>query len=180
MGHAVLLYFDHQTEQSILNLRHALMAQDVPSMLDKAGDRPHVSLAGFSNVDPDILIALVQEYVSDIEPFKVQLSGIGMFPTTENVLFLSPTPTLQLLTYHQEFHRRLAKSNLVSSPYYVPENWMPHCSVEMNVPSEQLPKVIEFYSKTFKPILGQFQEIGVIEFHPIKHLAKWLLFAKAL
>ena len=40
-------------------------------MLNKVGDRPHVSLAGFSNVDGNILIALVQEYANDIEPFNV-------------------------------------------------------------------------------------------------------------
>jgi len=180
MGHAVLLYFDHQTEQSILNLRHTLMAQGIPSMLNKVGDRPHVSLAGFSNVDSNILISLVQEYANDIEPFNVQLSAIGTFPTDDNVLFLSPTPTLQLLTYHQELHRRLANSKLISSPYYVPEHWTPHCSVEMNIPDEQLPKAIGFYSKVFKPITGQFQEIGVIEFQPIKSLAKWSLIAKTI
>ena len=178
MGHAVLLYFDDQTEKSILNLRHALMEQGIHSILDKAGDRPHVSLAGFSNADRDILIPLVQEYASNMETFNVRLSAFGMFPTDENVLFLSPTPTLQLLRYHQDFHQRLAKTKLKSSPYYVPENWTPHCSVEMNISNEQLPKAIEFCSKTFKPISGQFQEIGVIEFQPIKNLAKWSLIAK--
>lgn len=180
MGYAVLLYFDDQTEQSILNLRHALIEQGFPSMLDKVGDRPHISLAGFSTVDCDILISLVQEYANDMEPFNVQLGAIGTFPTNENVLFLSPAPTIQLLTYHQEFHQQLSKSKLISSPYYAPTNWIPHCSVEMNIPDEQLPKAIEFCSKIFKPIFGQFQEIGVIEFQPIKHLAKWPLIVKAL
>ena len=175
MGHAVLLYFDDQTEKSILNLRHALVGQGIPSVLGKAGDRPHVSLAGFSNADCDILIPLVQDYASNMEAFNVRLSTLGIFPTDENVLFLSPAPTLQLLKYHQEFHRRLAKTNLRSSPYYVPENWTPHCSVEMNLSNEQLSTAIEFCSKTFKPIFGQFQEIGVIEFQPIKILAKWSL-----
>ena len=178
MGYAVLLYFDLQTELSVWNLRHALIEQGIPSMLDKAENRPHISLAGFSNTDCDILISLVQEYANDIEPFDVQLGSIGTFPTDENVLFLSPVPTLQLLTHHQEFHNRLAKSKLVSSPYYVPTNWIPHCSVKMNIPDEQLQKAIEFCSKTFKPIIGQFQEIGIVEFQPIKHLAMWPLIAK--
>ena len=180
MGHSVLLYFDEQTEKSILNLRHALIGQGVPSFLDKVGDRPHVSLAGFSNADRDVLISLVQEYAKDIEPFNVQLNAIGTFPTDENVLFLSPIPTIQLLTYHQEFHRRLAKSKLISSPYYLPENWTPHCSVEMNIPESQLPKAIEYCGRTFKPIQGQFQEIGVIKYFPIESLAKWHLTANSI
>jgi hypothetical protein len=50
----------------------------------------------------------------------------------------------------------------------------------MNIPGEQLPKAIEFYSKVFKPVIGQFQEISVIEFQPIKSLAKWSLIAKTV
>lgn len=175
MGYAVLLYFDDQTEQSIRNLRHALTEQGVPSLLDKVGDRPHISLAGFSNVDRDILISLVQEYAKDIEPFQIDLNAIGTFPIKENVLFLYPVPTLQLLMSHQKFHQQLATSELISSPYYVPTKWIPHCTVEMNIPDEQLPKAIELCSKAFKPITGHIQEIGVIEYPPIKHLAKWSL-----
>jgi|SRR5215212_1044683 len=176
MGYAVLLYFDEQTEQRVLGLRHALIEQGIPSILDQVGDRPHISLAGFANnIDCDILISLVQEFADGVQPFKVQFSAMGIFPSKENVLFLSPTPTLQLLTYHQEFHRLLAKPKLISSPYYVPENWTPHCSVEMNIPDEQLPKAIEICSKVFTPILGQFQEITVIAFPPIKPLATWSL-----
>ena len=179
MGYAVLLYFDERTEQSILDLRRALTQQGVTSTLQQTGDRPHISLAGFSeDIDCDVLISLVQEYVNSVQPFDVHLSSIGIFPTSENILFLSPAPTLQLLTHHKEFHDRLAKANLVSSLYYIPENWTPHCTLEINIPYTQLPMAIEYCGKNFKPIQGQFQEMGVIEFFPIKSLRKWNLTIK--
>ncbi|TAH51410.1 MAG: 2'-5' RNA ligase family protein [Chloroflexota bacterium] len=176
MGYAVLLYFDDKTEQSILDLRSALAEQGVTPTLEKASDRPHISLAGFpNNIDGEELVSIVREYANNIQSFRVHLSSIGIFPTPENVLFLSPTPTLQLLTCHKEFHQRLAGHKFISSLYYVPENWTPHCSVEMNIPENQLPKAIEYCKKIFKPIYGQFQEIGVIKYRPIKSLAMWHL-----
>ena len=178
MGYAVELYFDRQTEQNIADLRHVLIKDGIASKLDKAGDRPHISLAGFSDVDCDVLIMLVREFANSLEPFNIQLSAIGTFPTHENVLFLSPAPTLQLLSYHQEFHQRLTKTKLVSSPYYAPANWVPHCSVEMNIPSQKLSRAIELCAQTFKPMFGRFEEIGVIEFWPIKELAVWALIHK--
>jgi 2'-5' RNA ligase len=178
MGYAVEIYFDHQTEQSIWDLRHALIEQGISSIASSLGDKPHISLAGFSNVDCDILCSLVQEYAKSMEPFKVQMSAIGTFPTSENVLFLAPVSTSLLLNYHQKFHHRLDKSNLVPSSYYAPENWMPHCTVEINIPDGQLPKAIDICKNAFKSLLGTFQEIGVIEFLPIKHLATWPLTAE--
>ncbi len=170
MGYAVLLYFDEQTEQRIMDLRHALIEAGIPSLMNKMGDRPHISLAGFSEVDCDSLISLVQEFTNGRQPFSVQLSAIGIFPTKENVLFLSPVPTIHLLTCHLEFHEQLAKSKLVSSPYYAPDSWVPHCTVEMNIPDEQIQKAMEYCIKAFTPILSQFQEMGVIEYWPIKPL----------
>ena len=180
MGYAVELYFDRQSEQSILNLRHILTENGITGRLDQSGDRPHISLAGFSNdADREVLIRLVQEYAGHVQPFQVQLGAMGTFPTDENVLFLAPAPTIQLLAYHQEFHDRLAQSSLTPSPYYAPENWIPHCSVEMNIPGELYPKAIELCRKNFKPIQGQFQEIGVIAFWPIQQLATWPLSARS-
>jgi 2'-5' RNA ligase len=173
MGYAVLLYFDRKTEQRLLDLRRALSEAGVLSTLNSMGVRPHISLAGFSEVDCDSLLSLVREYANGLEPFSVQLSAIGLFPTPENVLFLSPAPTRQLLTHHQEFHRRLARSGLRSSPYYALENWIPHCTLEMNIPNEQFYKALEFCHTAFEPISGVFQEIGVIEYWPIKQLGTW-------
>ncbi len=173
MGYAVLLYFDKQTERRILDLRQALIEAGIPSLTNKMEDRPHISLAGFSEVEGDSLLSVVQEFANGRQPFSIQLSAIGLFPTKENVLFLSPVPTIQLLTCHQEFHQRLAKSKLVSSPYYAPESWVPHCTVEMNIPDERFQNAIECCHKVFTPIFGQFQEMGVIEYWPIKPWETW-------
>src|ERR1051325_3964177 len=106
MAYAVLLYFDRQTEQHILDLRRALSEAGLLSTTNAMSVRPHISLAGFLEGEPEALLSLVQAYAKGLEPFRVQLSAIGLFPTPENVLFLSPAPTSQLLAHHQEFHRR--------------------------------------------------------------------------
>jgi 2'-5' RNA ligase len=175
MGYAVLLYFDPEAEQIIWNLRNALIEYGISSKLDKSGHRPHISLAGFSNIDQEMLISLVKEFATDVKPFDVRLSAVGTFPTEENVLFLSPVPTFQLLTYHDELHQRLTQSKLFSSPYYAPGNWIPHCTVEMHIPDEQFPKAIEICKQVYKPMTGQIQGIGVIEYPPLTHLAEWSL-----
>ena len=173
MGFAVELYFDSEIEKSVRNLRQILFERGISSTLEGLGDKPHISLAVFFNIDRDNLIALTKAYAEKIEPFDFQLSAVGTFPTDENVLFLSPAPTKQLLTCHQNFHDQLTDFGIVSSPYYSPANWIPHCTVEINIPDEQMSKAMDICKKAFKPLRGQFQEIGVVEFRPVKHLATW-------
>lgn len=180
MNYAVLLYFDRETELTIFNLHDAVFKNEDGSTLDKPRLRPHISLAGFSNIDQDRLVSLVQDYANDIEPFDVRLSAIGTFPTEDNVLYLSPVPTIQLLTCHEEFHQRLTRSKLESFPYYVPARWIPHCTVEMDISDEQFSEAMENCKKVFTPITGKIQEIGVVEYLPVRQLAAWPLTKKTL
>ncbi|MCP4140071.1 MAG: 2'-5' RNA ligase family protein [Chloroflexi bacterium] len=171
MGYAVEFYFDSQTEKSVLNLRHILAEQGISSTLGNLKDRPHISLAVFSDVDCDNLIELTKVFSNHSEPFNFQLGAISTFLTDENVLYLSPIPTRQLLDCHLRFHTQLEKDKLIPSKYYLPTNWMPHCTVEMNIPNEQFARAVEICKKTFSPLHGSFQEIGVVKFRPIKKLA---------
>jgi 2'-5' RNA ligase len=178
MGYAVELYFDSQTEHAVRALRGLLLKQGILPTLQRLDDRPHVSLAVLPNADPKLLISVTKEHAAETGLFGFQLSAIGMFPTDQNVLFLSPVRTEQLSNCHLEFHRRLAECGLTPLPYYLPENWVPHCSVEMNIPDEQFAKAVETCKRQFEPLHGRFEEIGVIEFRPIQRLGIWPLFGR--
>jgi len=175
MGYAVELYFDHQTEEIVRTLRRALAEAGIPPVLDGAVERPHVSLAVFSDADRDRLLSIARTYAARTKAFDVQLIAVGTFLTDENVLYLVPVPSLELLTVHQEFHRRLKPAGLVPLYYYQPGNWVPHCTVEMNIPAEQFSTAVGLCKNLFKPVQGRFQEIGVVEFRPVKALAEWPL-----
>jgi len=171
----VELYFDPQTEEKVWEIRRSLIRQGITSTISDLGDRPHVSLAGFPTVNADELLHVTKEFTSRTNTLAFQLSAVGAFPTDENVLYLAPVLSRQLMDIHQEFHDQLVKANLASSPYYLPGNWVPHCTVEMNIPTEQFSKAFDLCKKMFRPTAGTFLEIGVIEFRPIKHLASWAL-----
>src|SRR4051812_18091288 len=56
MGFAVEMYFDEKTEKTLRDLRKVLSDAGVRPVLDEIGDRPHISLAVFSQVDIDVLL----------------------------------------------------------------------------------------------------------------------------
>lgn len=178
MGYAVELYFDDHIEQCIRHIRNVLFQQGIYSNLIELGERPHISLAVFSSVNVNALVSLIQDHAINISPIDIQLSAIGIFPTNENCLFLIPAVTLDLLTIHQDTLDRFAETGLISLPYYQATNWVPHCTLEMNIPSHQILKAVGICRDIFRPLQGQFREIGVVEFRPIKFLATCPLSAK--
>ena len=175
MGFAVELYFDAKTESKLLDLRQELVEEGVPKLLHALGERPHVSLAVFSEIQLDSLVEITKKFVDQLTQFEIQFSSVGAFTSPSNVLFCSPVPTKKLLDYHARFHQILNEQGLICSDYYLPSQWVPHSSVELEIPNDLFAKAFEIVRQNFKPISGQFQEIGIVEFRPIKSLALWEL-----
>ena len=173
MGFAVELYFDPKTESTIHALRQKLANEGIPQFLHELGDRPHVSLAVFSEVQLDTLTAVAKGFAGQMAQFEIQFGSLGAFASPSNVLFCSPIPTNQLLEYHAKFHQILKEQSLICSDYYLPSKWVPHCSVEMNIPNELFAEAFDVARQSFRPISGRFQEIGIVEFRPIKSLDVW-------
>lgn len=174
-GYAIELYFDSQMENQIRLFRESIYKLGIEPVLGKMDDKPHVSLAVFSQMDPEALKKVAFEFSGAIRQFPVQLDAIGVFPTIDNVLYLTPVPTLRLLKTHQEFHRILKQKKLIPSAYYLPNHWVPHCTLEFNLPDEQLILAVQLCKQHFTPIRGWFDRLGVIAFRPIEYLAEYPL-----
>ena len=59
--------------------------------------------------------------------------------------------------------------------YYAPGAWVPHCTLEMDLPDENVPKVIELCSDLDLPTEAHLVEVGLVEFRPLKELMSFPL-----
>src|SRR5258707_15574899 len=79
MGFAVEMYFDEKTGKSLRDLRKILTDTGVRPVLDEMGDRPHISLAVFSQVDVEELLEEVEKFAAETKAMPITLSAIGAF-----------------------------------------------------------------------------------------------------
>ena len=117
MGFAVELYFDRATEAAVRMLRQDVYASGIAPFVDALGDRPHVSLAAFHDLDVAATVPILQAFASEVPPFSVSLSAVGFFPTEEGVVFLAPTPTRAILGAHARLHQHLQHAGMGALPY---------------------------------------------------------------
>jgi len=171
MGVAVELYFDEASEQQLRQLQGQLTSQGIPPILEQLGFRPHLSLAGFASTPPEPIIPLVQAFAASTEPFTIALSHLGVFPTTEGVVFLAPTLTHHLTRLHQRFHQQLAHAALAADRYYQPDQWVPHCTIATDVAPNQVATAIHVLLQAFRPMHVRCIAIGVITYRPARQQA---------
>lgn len=176
MGFAIELYFDEESDKRVRQLWQALAEGGITSRMVDIEARPHISLAVLEKGRPSTIEQGIADFARHIEPFSLQLSSVGSFPTAEGVVFLAPVVTGSLLAVHDQFHDWLLKAGLVSLDYYLPGNWVPHCTVAINLDQAQIGPTAAFCQQ-FAGVYGRvhIESVGLVSFPPIVPLATFPL-----
>ena len=170
MGYAVELNLCRGNAARVVKVWESLAREGLnPVMLD-LGAQPHVSLAVFEELNPEALRADLRRFAEVTPPLSVDLAFAGTFPTAEGVVFLAPVVTQELLALHSRFHSVLRERGIDSVEYYRPGNWVPHCTVAIDLAPDQVAAALEIcvQSQAFGPVI--LDELSLIEFRPVREI----------
>ena len=162
MNYAIELVFDDESQKIINNLRKILQENGVH---DEAVKLNHVSIGDYKTDNLEELKAKVIEFSKMIKPFELTLSSVGTFMTKENVIFLEPVMTEELLNVHKKFIKFMEGFDGVLNPYYDINKWMPHCTISIRLSDEELYKAIKVLKESIKlPIVVKVEKIDLINY----------------
>lgn len=164
MRYALEIFFDNKTEERIMEIVNGINEQGVNNTFLSWENRPHISLAGFNDVDINMCNKLLGEFANKTKAFQTQLVSIGVFNTTNNV-FLSPIVTKELIDLHHNVHDLFNFCNSTGFEYYLPNNWIPHCAIMMGQPgnNKDLCEATKYVIENHRPLIGTICEICFIE-----------------
>lgn len=170
MAYAVELYIDGLDAQPIRRL-----FDSTHSELIRIDSSPHVSLAVFDKVDVPRLFSVVSSFAEITQPFNIHISSFGIYPGSDNVVFLVPVVTEELLALYKYFHNMLDATGLESDPLYHLGQWAPHCTITIEEGFQASLETIKSIHN--QDILGTYRlnEIHVVEFRPVSNLTSFKL-----
>ena len=177
MSYSVGLYFDRLTETKIRAIWKEMAEAGVSDYLHQSANRPHFTLAIFTEIDLPKAKQALAEIAAAYPPLPVVFSYLGCFPALKPDLFLGPTTTQSILTFHQTVNRRF--TGLGQYPdfnYYLPGHWVPHCALAMGIEPQKVNAGLDIArSQLTLPFTALIEEIGLIEFKPVRHLCNYPL-----
>ncbi len=100
---------------------------------------PHFSWHVSESLDCDKVNVLLEELARRSQPFTAQTAGIGLFPGEKPVVYIPLVKDRPLLDYHEMIWSVLNTLAVQSSPYYSPQNWVPHITVFFDELYDPLP-----------------------------------------
>ena len=134
---AIQLVFSDKDQEQINKLRRILSENGVH---DEAVPINHISLADIEidEMQIDLVKSILKKFAENRNCMKLVLSSAGSFMSKENVLFLAPTMTEDLMRYNDELISTLQNNKIPCGRYYTKNNWQPHCTVSIRVSDEEL------------------------------------------
>ena len=170
MPYAIVLYFNKEQDAPIRKLHQILTNKKIISYLPEIAIGPHITLAIYDDLNCDQCEEEIRLLASRSESLEVILSHIGIFNNQQQVVFLAATVTDILLNFHNLVHKTL--QNVSKKPWvnYLPGEWIPHCTLAMDLSKASVIEVVKLAQKIPLPITLNTESIGVVEFQPIKNL----------
>lgn len=132
---------EHDVRSMWLKIREILIKNDLPIQ-----EHPHFSWLVARNYNVDKTLRSLERIAKNVRPFKIALSGIGIFSGETPILYLPIVRTILLSSIHRKIWANCRDYAEELNPYYSSEKWIPHITVT-------------YANKDTQSILGVTQEI---------------------
>ncbi|NWK69829.1 2'-5' RNA ligase family protein [Bacillus paramycoides] len=161
--YGVIAKFDEKTEQIIKDIWRELREKSISFYVDEVVNRvPHITLASYNEIDKNEFIEQIDKFYDDKVGFEITFNSIGSF-LHSGTLFLSPTINRQLLEFHSNHHKNFIKYNDNPNSLYLPDKWLPHCTLANRLTPEKLSEAFTYCLKRNDTIKGMIEEIAILE-----------------
>ncbi len=166
MPFAIVLFFDQVTEEKVSAIWNDLSREDIFPEQTSVMIRPHITLAVFENLDCLPCEEELNGFITDARNLDIRIAHIGMFFKPEAVLFLAPTVTAPLLNLHAGVHKYFQEKSGEPWEIYQPGNWVPHCTLAINLDWQKLAKALVLCSQLKLPMNLRAGTVSAVEFVP--------------
>lgn len=169
MPFAVQLFFDAATDAALRRICRDLAESNIAPYLHTSANRPHLTVALYERLALAESDAALVALAAEVPPFAIAFAYLGVFPPSpEAVVFCAPRSTPRLRAAQAQIHDRLDRLAQGPDERYLPETWIPHCSVATHCPSERLLDALAVSLRLPLPLQGHIVEVGITHTSPAR------------
>lgn len=168
MGYSIELYFECGFEEKLRSLWDELEKAGVPSILQKIGSRPHLSLLIFDKCNVKHIADIIELGIKGYHKFPITFPAISLIPGKQQTVFLTPVINSELIAIQDGLYNLLDETGCFVREHYEPHNWLPHCSISKELSAVEALKTLEVCQNSLATGKTWITDVGFIEFRPRK------------
>lgn len=133
------------------------------------GPEAHITLGAYEYAREDELLEWMRAFMSAHPPLDLRFESVGVFSGGSSVFF-SPKPTIELLSYHRDFHSKYEEccGDIGRMYNFSSGIWVPHMSIMPG--GEAIGRIIEAVMDGFVPFTASIVGLSLYRFFPLTHV----------
>jgi hypothetical protein len=165
MAFSVELMLDSEGDAGVRRLWDALEVAGVPSLATTGHHQhvPHISLTVCNELDVESATAALADAFDNRRGTDLTLGFAGAFPGPPPVVFAGVVSTDDLLALQHTARAAIRACASSVWEYYLPDRWVPHCTLAMPVRPDQVGLAIDTVLQAGVPLTGRAAAIGIAE-----------------
>lgn len=161
--YGLVALFDERTEKIIKEIWKELQEKSISFYANEVENRrPHITLASYKNLNRIEYLNQMEEFYEGKQAIDINFNSIGSF-LNSGALFFSPIVTKELIELHTSHHKYFEKFNDDPNSLYLPNSWIPHCTLANRLSAEKLSEAFNYCSKRNNTITGKIKEVAIID-----------------
>ncbi|MGL6064227.1 MAG: 2'-5' RNA ligase family protein [Fusobacteriaceae bacterium] len=155
------LLLDEKSSTYVRSIWKSLSEHKIDSTMNNVNDlHPHITLAVYEDINVEKFIEKLNKFKHEIKPMATTFDILGSFPST-NICFISPTITHEILELHNKYYDYFSEFNDTARGYYLPNRWVPHCSLIMAASKEKAKEAFDFTYDIYEPFEAILNSIAL-------------------
>jgi hypothetical protein len=159
-----IVTFDPKTEAAVRGLWQVIDDAGLPSVMLERDYPPHLTLLVCEGMDLEKLRERLPAFVADHPPLPVAFAGLGVFADLVPVAHLPVTKSPALMAFHSAFWELAAPFVQGESPYYRPDVWFPHLTLDREFPIERSGAILDALLRAPRPAHGLLLNLVIVDF----------------
>jgi len=164
----VIACFEPSGDWIVRRLMRQLAENGVNDLYESFGFRPHITLTEFSTDDFSQVCEQMNQLKTQIKPVEIRLSSLGIFPGAQGVFYLVPTINAELLSMHRAVQAAIEPYCQDFSPLYREAEWVPHCTLVLELDPLELPRAYDVMLEHFQPFNTKLVALEIITCCPFR------------
>lgn len=165
MPFSVAVIIDSAAAAKIKNLSNRVLLATFPDSCHVTEAPPHLTFAIADEVNAFSVEQLLTELAEQTPAITVRFGSFGVFPGEERILFLAPVVTAELMSLHDHFHRAFESLARRQYDLYLPNNWVPHCTIASELSQTTFVRAAEACLNGEFPREARLTHIALTEFY---------------
>jgi 2'-5' RNA ligase len=161
MAKGIVLLFDAESTRAIRRCWRLLEAAGIPSLesLTHRRHEPHVSLVVADEIAMGGWVDVLRAGFFPADPMRIELGPVGVFPGGWLYLGVNGLPA----SSHARLIAALGGDANGVWDHYLPENWVPHCTLAGDLSEHQSASAIEVLSSVPLPTTTSIMSAALVD-----------------